>query len=358
MGRCREVRSLLNPDDFARENYLFHLPEDRIAQEPAARREDARLLVAGKEGPAEHTSFQEINRFFRAGDVLVLNRTRVMKARCFAYKETGVRIEVFVLDIQGSPSKTPVLVRPAKRVKPGTPLHFPKSNVRAKLVGKGEQGKAFLCFPSREALHQVIREDGRLPLPPYIKRATGPDQRDELRYQTVFASELGAVAAPTAGLHFTRALLDNLGKEGVQVFYITHHVGIGTFKPLTVEDIRDHTMEPETYTIDQETAAGLNRTKGEGRRIIAVGTTTTRCLESNYDGCFHSGKATTNHYIYPGYHFKAINGLVTNFHLPGSTLILLVCALMGRTRILELYHEAIQRDYRFYSYGDAMFLLP
>lgn len=338
-------------------DYQFDLPPECIAQHPAPQRDQSRLMaLVGHE--QQHLAFGDIGRFLVPGDVLVLNRTKVMKARCFAYKDTGTRIEVFVLAIQVDPGRVPVMLRPAKRVKPGSVLHFPKADVRVSLVEKSDQGRGLLAFSSFDELCSVLASDGELPLPPYIKREQGPAGEDEERYQTVFARDLGAVAAPTAGLHFTAALLDNLAQAGVQLAYVTHHVGIGTFKPLLAEDVRDHQMESETYTIDEETAALLNGAKREGRRILAVGTTSTRCLESNFTEGFSAGTRETFHYIYPGYRFKAISGLITNFHLPGSSLLLLVSALMGRERMLGAYREALALNYRFYSYGDAMLLIP
>ncbi len=344
-------------DSFDLKDYQFDLPPERIAQHPAARR-DASRLMALVDGVREHTQFSQVGRFLRAGDLLVLNRTKVMKARCYAFKETGTRIEVFVLSIQVDPGQVPVLLRPAKRVKPGTRLHFSKAGVYATLLEKTDQGRGLLAFESFEQLRNVLAEDGELPLPLYIKREVGPDGDDESRYQTVYARDLGAVAAPTAGLHFTPELLRDLQAAGIETAYVTHHVGIGTFKPLLAEDVRDHQMEAETYTIEAETAAQLNRAAAEGRRIIAVGTTSTRCLESNWQDGFSAGSCQTNHYIYPGYRFRAISGLITNFHLPGSSLLLLVSALMGRERMLDAYREALAREYRFYSYGDAMLLIP
>ncbi len=341
----------------SRSDYLFDLPEENIAQSPASARDRSRLMVAGRAGNPVHGHFHELSRFLNPGDLLVLNQTRVMNARCFAHKPNGTRIETFFLDIQNPPGAMPVLVKPAKRVKPVTRLRFPHSGVEARIAKPPENGKALLAFNSLEDVHAVIEADGKLPLPPYIKRPGGPEETDETRYQTVYARDLGAVAAPTAGLHFTRELLRELEGLGIESCYITHHVGIGTFKPLVADDIRDHVMEPETYTIDEETAARLNDARAQNRRIIAVGTTTTRCLESNLENGFHAKTAATNLFIYPGYAFRAIRGLITNFHLPGSSLILLVSALMGRERILDLYREAIRENYRFYSYGDAMLLL-
>lgn len=345
---------------FRLEDYQFDLPPDRIAQTPAAHRDESALLVAAAQGPLHHTRFRSVIDFFRAGDVLVLNQTRVINARCFGFKETGTKIEIFVLGMPVDPAVTWVLAKPSKRLKVGQSLHFRQANVHAEVVEKGEQGKWSLAFPSFEALQAVMASDGELPLPPYIKRETGPGDDDYDRYQTVFARELGAVAAPTAGLHFTDALLSRLTEMGVTVAKVTHHVGIGTFKPLIAEDVRDHLMEGEQYTITPETAEVLQRAKDEGRRVIAVGTTSTRCLEANLQqfGRFTAGTNVTDLYIYPGYRYLALDGLITNFHLPGSSLILLVSALMGRERIMQIYNEALERDYRFYSYGDAMLLLP
>lgn len=341
-----------------REDFLFELPQDRIAQKPADKRDKSKLLVSQKQGEIQHCVFSELPGFLKTGDVLVLNQTRVMNARCYAQKENGVQIEVFILSIQCDANDVPVLLRPAKRVKPGMSLTFPRSGVVVEVISKADQGRGALKFESDQALHRVLECDGELPLPPYIKRESGPGDADKERYQTIFAKELGAVAAPTAGLHFSQDVFAKLETAGVTIAHITHHVGIGTFKPLLVDDVRDHVMDVENYTINPETALLLNRAKAEGRRIIAVGTTTTRCLESNYDGGFHAGNNQTQLYIYPGYTFKAINGLITNFHLPGSTLILLVAALVGRERILDIYRCAIKSDYRFYSYGDAMLLIP
>ena len=337
---------------------MFELPMDRIAQTPSEKREHSKLLVARGDEPLAHRTFVELPEYLNAGDVLVINQTKVMNARCFGVKDNGTRIEVFVLSLQCDPQRVPVLVRPAKRIKPGMTLRFPASRKTATVVAKGDEGRAVLDFGAFVNLLTVLEMDGQLPLPPYIKRPEGPSEEDGDRYQTVFARTLGAVAAPTAGLHFTQTLLETLERQGVILARVTHHVGLGTFKPMIVEDIRDHEMEVEHYEIDEPTATALNRAKAEARRIIAVGTTSTRCLESNFDGAFHSGKNHTGLFIYPGYEFRAINGLITNFHLPGSTLILLVSAFMGTGKIRDIYKTAIALDYRFYSYGDAMLLLP
>ena len=315
-------------------------------------------MVAMSHQAPQHRRFCDLPEFLKDGDTLVFNQTKVMNARCFAQKESGGKVEVFILGLQEDPEAVPVLVRPAKRIRPGTRLHFPNADIWAEVLVKEDQGKARLAFASSQDLLRVIENDGEVPLPPYIKRSQGPDGQDAGRYQTVYARDLGAVAAPTAGLHFTDLLLDSLRQRGINLCFVTHHVGIGTFKPMTVSDVRDHPMEAETYEIDPQTADTLTKRKREGNRIIAVGTTTTRCLESNFHDGFHPGRNATNHYIFPGYRFRAIDGLITNFHLPGSSLILLVCALMGRDRILDLYGQAIAEKYRFYSYGDAMLLIP
>jgi len=340
------------------EDYQFELPAGLIAQHPPRRREQARLMVAGRSGAPIHTHFDRVVDHLAAGDVLVLNQTKVMNARCFARKDSGGQGEVFFLDIQVAPDRVPVLLRPAKRVPVGTWLSFAKAAVRARVAERGEQGSAVLAFPDRDALMAAIAADGQLPLPPYIKREQGPLPEDAERYQTVYARDLGAVAAPTAGLHFTLPLLADLKARGIILCYVTHHVGPGTFKPLIVKDIREHQMDAEKYSISPAAADLLNEAKAAGRRIIAVGTTSTRCLEANFSQGFHPGDFHTDHFIYPGYRFAAIDGLITNFHLPGSSLILLVSALMGRERIMALYAEAIGLGYRFYSFGDAMLLNP
>lgn len=344
---------------FNRTDYVFDLPEHLIAQKPADRRDQSRLMVLQGKDQTDHTTFAQIADFFKPGDVLVLNQTKVMKARLRAVKENGTQIEVFILTLQTDPGEVPVLLRPAKRVKEGMRLHFPQSDVWATCTAKKDGGQAIFAFENEAQLIAAIDQDGEVPLPPYIHRDAPPSERDIERYQTVYARDLGAVAAPTAGLHFTESLIAQLQAKGVHIAKLTLHVGIGTFKPLVVDDIRQHEMEFEPYNIPEETAAMLNAARAEGRRIVAVGTTSTRCLESAIaDNHFKAGPGSTNLYIYPGYQYRAINGLITNFHLPGSSLILLVSALMGIDRIRSAYEEAIAQEYRFYSYGDAMFLLP
>jgi len=367
--------------DYKLADYIFELPPHRIAQKPAGEREQSRLLVARGGSEINDSKFNRLIEYLKPDDVLVLNQTQVMNARCFAEKENGLRIEVFILDIlAGMYSDTPVsdtnaesdsapdtdlgeripvLLKPARRVKKGMKLIFPCSGVQTILDVKGEFGRGVLRFPSRDDLFSVLEKDGEIPLPPYIKREDGPDHEDQVRYQTVFAKEPGAVAAPTAGLHFSENLLSELQNKGVKLCKLTHHVGIGTFKPITVDDVRQHVMDSEHFELTAESANMLNEAKMRGDRIIAVGTTSTRCLESCViDGKFIPGRGDTDLYIYPPYSFKAIDGMITNFHLPGSTLLLLVSSLMGKKRILDIYQHALQKEYRFYSYGDAMLLIP
>lgn len=301
----------------------------------------------------------EIDQFLGPGDLLVINQTRVMKARCRAHKLTGGAVEVFFLGVPSQGESWQVLLRPSKRVPVNSVLEFPRSQCRVTVREKHPTGGATIDGLSLAQFERVLDLDGELPLPPYIKRQAGPSAQDDDRYQTVYARDLGAVAAPTAGLHFTPQVLQRLEDRGIEIARITHHVGIGTFKPLQADDIRDHQMEQEHYEIDEKAAFALNRARTDGRRTVAVGTTTTRCLESNLtDRGFQSGRFSTGLYIYPGYSFKAIQALITNFHLPGSSLMLLVCALMGRTAMLDLYRVAVDQRYRFYSYGDAMLLVP
>ncbi|MCB1049057.1 MAG: tRNA preQ1(34) S-adenosylmethionine ribosyltransferase-isomerase QueA [Acidobacteria bacterium] len=342
---------------FSLENFCFDLPPELIAQHPAPSRRDARLLVYSAEIDLRHQRFSEILQFLEPGDVLVLNQTKVIKARCFAQRKSGGQIEVFFLGMPADPHRATVLLRPAKRVQAGERLVFPQSGLEVTCLEKA-QGQAVLDCGNFEQLRTILDQDGQIPLPPYIKRQNGFSSEDESRYQTVFARDPGAVAAPTAGLHFDEALLNQLRNAGIEICFVTHHVGIGTFKPVSAQDVREHQMESEHYFISDETAGLLNAAKLEGRRIIAVGTTSTRCLESNFSTQFQAGQFDTRLFIYPGYTFQAIDGLITNFHLPGSSLILLVSALIGRESVMNIYQTAIANKYRFYSYGDAMLLLP
>ncbi|MFD3449401.1 tRNA preQ1(34) S-adenosylmethionine ribosyltransferase-isomerase QueA [Microbacteriaceae bacterium 4G12] len=335
----------------------FHLPEELIAQTPLKERETSRLMVLNKEtGAISHKHFSDILSYLREGDCLVLNETKVMPARLYGVKEdTGAHIEVLLLKQEGDDSWE-TLVKPAKRVKEGTVLSFGEGKLRATCVGMGEQGGRKLQFSYEGIFYEILDELGEMPLPPYIKEKL--DDRD--RYQTVYAREVGSAAAPTAGLHFTKELLAAIEEKGVQLAFVTLHVGLGTFRPVSVDTIEEHDMHAEYYHMSEETANQLNRVKEAGGRIITVGTTSTRTLEtiaSNNNGTFCAASGWTSIFIYPGYEFKAINGLITNFHLPKSTLIMLVSTLAGRENVIHAYEEAVREKYRFFSFGDAMFIV-
>lgn len=335
----------------------FHLPEELIAQVPLLNRTDSRLMVLNKQtGEIKHEVFKHIKEYLREGDCLVLNDTRVLPARLFGVKtDTGAKIEVLLLkQLEGDRWET--LVKPAKRVKEGTVIDFGDGLLSAVCTATSEHGGRVLEFKYEGIFYEVLDQLGEMPLPPYIKGQL--DDRE--RYQTVFAREPGSAAAPTAGLHFTESLLEEIKEKGVHIAFITLHVGLGTFRPVNVEDVLEHDMHSEFYMMTDGTARLLNEVKSNGGRIISVGTTSTRTLEtiaSANDGQFVEGSGWTNIFIYPGYTFKAIDGMITNFHLPKSTLIMLVSALAGRENILHAYETAVQERYRFFSFGDAMLLI-
>ena len=335
----------------------FHLPEELIAQVPLANRTDSRLMILNKKtGDIQHEIFNNVTEYFLPGDCLVLNDTRVLPARLFGSKEdTGAKIEVLLLkQKQGDCWET--LVKPAKRIKEGTRITFGDGRLSAICVGASDHGGRLLQFHYKGIFFEVLEALGEMPLPPYIKEQL--EDRD--RYQTVFARERGSAAAPTAGLHFTEKLLDELRQKGVHIAFITLHVGLGTFRPVSVEDVNKHDMHSEFYQVTEETAQLLNTVRERGGRIITVGTTSTRTLETlvatEQDGKFVASSGWTNIFIYPGYEFKAIDGMITNFHLPKSTLIMLVSALAGREHVLNAYHTAVEKRYRFFSFGDAMLI--
>ncbi|MGJ7920580.1 tRNA preQ1(34) S-adenosylmethionine ribosyltransferase-isomerase QueA [Neobacillus sp. LXY-4] len=335
----------------------FDLPEELIAQVPLVNRSDSRLMVLNKEtGEVKHEIFKHIAEYFRAGDCLVLNDTRVLPARLFGLKEdTGANVEVLLLKQEGD-DRWETLVKPAKRIKLGTKIVFGDGRLTAVCVGVSEHGGRTLEFHYDGIFYEVLDSLGEMPLPPYIKEQL--DDRD--RYQTVFARERGSAAAPTAGLHFTEELLAELREKGVHIAFITLHVGLGTFRPVSVDDIHEHEMHAEYYQITGETAELLNQVRAEGGRIISVGTTSTRTLEtiaSAHNGKFVRDSGWTDIFIYPGYEFKAIDGMITNFHLPKSTLIMLISALAGRENVLHAYKLAVEEKYRFFSFGDAMLIL-
>lgn len=335
----------------------FHLPEELIAQVPLQNRTDSRLMVVNKEtGELNHDIFKNISEYLREGDCLVLNDTKVLPARLFGVKkDTGAKIEVLLLK-QLEDDKWETLVKPAKRVKEGTELDFGDGLLTAVCTGTSEHGGRVLEFNYEGIFYELLDRLGEMPLPPYIKEQL--DDRD--RYQTVYAREPGSAAAPTAGLHFTEELLNEVREKGVHVTFITLHVGLGTFRPVSVDDVLEHDMHAEFYMITEGTARLLNEVRRNGGRIITVGTTSTRTLEtiaSENNGTFIESSGWTNIFIYPGYQFKAIDGMITNFHLPKSTLIMLVSALAGRDNILHAYNTAVNERYRFFSFGDAMLII-
>ncbi|MGG1677551.1 tRNA preQ1(34) S-adenosylmethionine ribosyltransferase-isomerase QueA [Neobacillus sp. NRS-1170] len=335
----------------------FHLPEELIAQVPLQNRTDSRLMVLNKEtGELKHEVFKNITEYLREGDCLVLNDTRVLPARLFGVKQdTGAKIEVLLLkQLEGDQWET--LVKPAKRVKEGTEIEFGDGLLKAVCTGTSDHGGRVLEFKYEGIFYEVLDQLGEMPLPPYIKEQL--DDRE--RYQTVFAREPGSAAAPTAGLHFTEDLLNAIKEKGVHIAFITLHVGLGTFRPVSVDDVEGHDMHSEYYMVTEGTARLLNDVRETGGRIITVGTTSTRTLEtiaSQNDGHFIAGSGWTSIFIYPGYEFKAIDGMITNFHLPKSTLIMLVSALAGRDNVLHAYNTAVEERYRFFSFGDAMFII-
>jgi S-adenosylmethionine:tRNA ribosyltransferase-isomerase len=335
----------------------FHLPEELIAQTPLPNREASRLMVLNKQtGETKHETFRAILSYLKEGDCLVLNDTRVLPARLYGEKEdTGAKVEVLLLK-QMKGDRWETLVKPAKRIKVGTTVSFGDGRLKATCVDTLEHGGRIFEFAYEGVFYEVLDSLGEMPLPPYIKEQL--DDRD--RYQTVFARERGSAAAPTAGLHFTEQLLDDIRAKGVHIAFITLHVGLGTFRPVSVENVEEHDMHAEFYQMTEGTARLLNEVKQNGGRIIAVGTTTTRTLEtiaSKHNGTFVAESGWTNIFIYPGYEFKAIDGMVTNFHLPKSTLIMLVSALAGRENVLRAYEEAVKERYRFFSFGDAMLVI-
>ena len=345
------------------EDFDYELPEELIAQKPADRRDSSRLLVVHRDsGKIEHKHFYDIINYLNPGDLMVLNNSKVLPARLFGEKEgTGAKVEFLLIKrIEGDRWET--MVRPGRRLKPGDSVMFCQSPLlRADIVDYGADGTRIVEFEYEGIFMERLEEVGSMPLPPYIERSSEEDDKD--RYQTVYCKDEGSVAAPTAGLHFTEELLAKAQEKGVELAYVTLHVGIGTFRPVKVERVEDHSMHFEEYHISEESARAINRAKAEGRRIISVGTTSTRTVESAayYDeerGCMQvkEGSGSTGIFIYPGYEFKIIDSLITNFHLPKSTLLMLISALYDREKILDVYEEAIRERYRFFSYGDAMFI--
>lgn len=338
------------------EEFDYDLPESLIAQTPLKHRDQSRLLVMGREsGKTTHQHFADVIDYFKEGDTLVLNDTRVMPARLFGIKEeTGAKVEMLMLT-HLEDNDWEVLLKPAKRIKVGQRLSFGDGKIVAECIEELDQGGRIMRLHYEGILQERLDELGEMPLPPYIKeRLDDPD-----RYQTVYAKESGSAAAPTAGLHFTDELLEAIRAKGIRIVFITLHVGLGTFRPVSVDNIDDHEMHSEYYQISEDTAQLLNETRREGGRIISVGTTTTRTLETvrSQHNQFVATSGWTDIFIYPGYEFKAIDGLITNFHLPKSTLVMLVSAFSTREKVLNAYREAVERQYRFFSFGDAMLII-
>ena len=336
-------------------DFYFDLPEELIAQTPLERRDASRLMVLDKEtGATEDMHFYDLPKLLRPGDCLVLNDSRVLPARLLGHREPGGgAVEVLLLIDRGNKTWE-CLVRPGRKCKPGTRLSFGDGLLRGEVLSVEEGGNRLIRFEYEGIFLELLEQLGRMPLPPYIKA----ELNDPERYQTVYSREVGSAAAPTAGLHFTKELLEQVQAMGVSLAYVTLHVGLGTFRPVKEEDVLDHEMHSEYCMISAQTAETINRTKRAGGRVICVGTTSCRTIESwaAEDGTLKKSAGWTNIFIYPGYRFKVLDALITNFHLPESTLVMLVSALAGREHILNAYQQAVERKYRFFSFGDAMFI--
>lgn len=335
-------------------DFNYYLPENLIAQTPIERRDSSRLLHLDKStGEVKHQHFYDLPQYLHNGDCLVLNNSRVLPARLFGHRETGGVVEVVLLRDMGD-GVWECLTRPGRKTRPGTKLIFGDGELTATVAYACEDGNKLLKFQYEGIFLEVLEHLGKMPLPPYIKE----ELQDQERYQTVYSRELGSAAAPTAGLHFTEELLDEISRQGVKICYVTLHVGLGTFRPVKCEDIENHDMHSEFCIISEETAKMVTETKQNGGRIISVGTTSCRTLESfaNEDGTLSAASGWTDIFIYPGYTFKCVDTLVTNFHLPESTLIMLVSALAGRENVLSAYAKAVEERYRFFSFGDAMII--
>ncbi len=337
------------------EDFDYNLPEELIAQHPSQKRDQCKMMVVNrKNGNIEHKIFSDIIDYLKEGDTLVLNDTKVLPARLMGIKEeTKAHIEVLLLK-ENKKDHWECLVKPAKRVKVGTIIDFGEGLLKAECTFVGEEGIRHFKFSYQGVFYEILDQLGTMPLPPYIREQL----KDKDRYQTVYAKNIGSAAAPTAGLHFTKELLQKIEQKGIHICSITLHVGLGTFRPVNVEDVTKHTMHSEFYSMSKEVAEHLNQMKKEGKRIIAIGTTTTRTLETimkKYHQ-FQECSGWTNIFIYPGFKYEAIDGLITNFHLPKSTLIMLVSAFASKEIILNAYKIAVTKKYQFFSFGDCMFI--
>ena len=335
-------------------DFYFDLPEELIAQTPIQQRDHSRLLHLDKQtGAIEHRHFYDLPDYLHEGDCLVLNDSRVLPARLIGARSTGGSVELVLLRDLGN-GKWECLSRPGRKTKPGTELIFGEGQLHATVEAVAEGGNRIVQFHYQGIFLEILERLGKMPLPPYIRE----ELEDAERYQTVYSRELGSAAAPTAGLHFTPELLHTLAAKGVTIAYVTLHVGLGTFRPVKEDEIEDHAMHAEFCVVPEETARLVTEAKQQGRRVIAVGTTSCRTLESyaKEDGTLEPSSGWTNIFIYPGYHFRCVDALITNFHLPESTLIMLVSALAGRENILHAYNTAVAERYRFFSFGDAMMI--
>lgn len=337
-------------------DFYFDLPQEQIAQDPLEDRSSSRLLVLNKEtGAYEHRIFKNITEYLNPGDCLVLNNTKVIPARLYGVKEgTGATIEILLLKRREN-DIWETLVKPGKKARPGAKISFGDGLLTGEIIDIVEEGNRLIQFTYEGIFEEILDQLGQMPLPPYITHQL----KDKNRYQTVYAKYDGSAAAPTAGLHFTSELLDQVRAEGIEIAEVTLHVGLGTFRPVKVENVLDHHMHSEYYMINEEAAEKINRTKENGGRVICVGTTSCRTIESAADENGHIKPCSgwTDIFIYPGYRFKVLDCLITNFHLPESTLLMLVSALAGREKVLAAYEEAVREGYRFFSFGDAMLII-
>ncbi len=337
------------------EDFYFDLPEEKIAQIPLDNRVDSKLLLLEKNtGQIKHKTFEDVIDYLEDGDCIILNNTRVIPARLYGKKkDTGGRVEFLLLKRIGNDTWE-TLVKPGKRAKVGTQFIFGNGELKGEIVDIDKDGTRIIDFKYEGIFEEILDELGEMPLPPYITEKLD----DKERYQTVYSKNTGSAAAPTAGLHFTDDLLEKINAKGVNIGYVTLHVGLGTFRPVKVDSLEEHEMHSERYEIENEVADLINQTKKKGKKVVAVGTTSIRTLESSIDneGLVKPGSGSTDIFIYPGYEFKVVDKLITNFHLPESTLIMLVSALAGKDNTLKAYKEAIDNNYRFFSFGDAMFI--
>ena len=336
-------------------DYYFDLPQEQIAQDPLEDRTSSKLLVLNKEtGEREHTVFRSIKEYLKPGDCLVLNNTKVIPARLIGAKEeTGAKVELLLLKRREN-DIWETLVKPGKKARPGARIVFGEGLLTCEVLSVEEEGNRLVKFDYDGIFEEILDQLGQMPLPPYITHQL----QDKNRYQTVYAKYEGSAAAPTAGLHFTKELLKEIEDSGVKIAYVTLHVGLGTFRPVKVDNVLEHHMHSEFYQVDAKAAETINQTKESGGRVICVGTTSCRTIESAADenGRLHACSGDTDIFIYPGYQFKVLDCLITNFHLPESTLLMLVSALAGREQVLDAYKEAVEQGYRFFSFGDAMFI--